>query len=181
MPSEILRRPVFSRPLLALAATLLLGMSQPDPVEANGDDSAKIAVTTALAEDFLRAFAARNFERVEELLAPDARIQWAWLGDQDSELESFSVEEWLARVTESTAGLDDFQVEILESNALAFDDGVSVSVRFRMLGSVGGGRFVNDGVDTLSFAQIDGQWRIVLSSSIEKLVFVRPTGSTTNP
>lgn len=174
MIQETLRAPELKISGLLLSL-VLVGAPHPLPAQdADVGELTDVEETSALAEDFLRAFAARDFERVRAILAPEARIQWAWLGGEAPQIESFEVDEWLARVTESTAPLDDFQVEILGSNALAFDDGVSVSVRFRMLGAVGGGRFVNDGVDTLSFAQIEGQWRIVLSNSIEKLVFLRP-------
>lgn len=124
--------------------------------------------------EFLEAFAARDYSRVEALLAPDAKIQWAWVEDP-IELELFTVAEWLARISESTAMLDSLEVEILDHRASALPsataDAVSVSVRFRMIGTVGGRRFHNDGVDTLAFVRRDGTWRIVLSSSIEQLVF----------
>lgn len=151
--------------MLFLAA---LGMSAL-PVAAD-----PVGETGAIAREFLQSFCAKDMKKVASYFAPGARVQRARLEGTTPVVETFDAAAWIAEAGPSIADLQDFKIEVLEHAGLDFGEGVTVSVRFRATGAVGGGTFVNNGVDTFSFAKIDGAWRIVLYNSYEKLVFSKP-------
>lgn len=165
------RGPIVNRRVVALACGLLLAVL---PVSAAPDDAE--AASAGLAREFMAAFAAKDMERVGAMFAPNAVVQRARLGDGEPELVQLEVADWLVEAADGIDGVQDFRIEVLDSASLAFDDGVTVSVRFRATGSVGEGMsFVNDGVDTFSLVSVGGAWRIVLYNSFEKLRFAGAT------
>lgn len=135
--------------------------------------------TVKIAREFLQVFCAKDMTKVATYFAPGARVQRARLEGATPVVETFDAAAWVAEAGPSIADLQDFKIEILEDSGLDFGEGTTVegttvSVRFRATGAVGGGSFVNNGVDTFSFAKIDGAWRIVLYNSYEKLIFNKP-------
>lgn len=147
------------------------------PASSAGAEAADPAALEATAEEFLAAFAEKNLDRVDDLLAEGALIQRARLESDGPELVTFTAAEWLAESGPAIAGIEEFRIEPLSTTVLDFGAGATVSVRFRATGRVGGGHFVNEGVDTFSFAQVDGAWKIVLYQSLEQLVFHQATDS----
>jgi len=168
--AEELGRPI-ARKFLMFSLLLLLvipgGGAAAESPEVDG--SVKDAI--ASAEAFLQAFTTKDMEKVGAFFAPGAVVQRARLGEAAPEIASFGVAEWLAEAGESIDSVEDFRIEPLGSTGLSFGAGVTVSIHFRATGSVPGGTFTNDGVDSFSFAEIDGSWKIVLYNSMEKLTF----------
>lgn len=164
-PVRALRAALLSTLVAAVIAAAVL------PAHAAGDTGPPEEVAVSLARDFLSAFAAKDLDRVASMFAPTAHVQRARVATEPPELAQFATAtDWLAEAGRGIQSVRDFEIEVLETSALAFDGGVNVAVRFRATGSVGEGvRFVNDGVDTFSMARADGAWRIVLYNSFEKL------------
>lgn len=133
-----------------------------------------VGETATIAREFLESFCAKDMKKVATYFAPGARVQRARLEGTTPVVETFDAAAWIAEAGPSIADLQDFKIEVIEHAGLDFGEGATVSVRFRATGAVGGGSFVNNGVDTFSFAKIDGVWRIVLYNSYEKLIFSKP-------
>ncbi|MEM8932396.1 MAG: nuclear transport factor 2 family protein [Acidobacteriota bacterium] len=165
-------RPSTRRIVIFSIAALILCSASTASAQRDSDAGSGLVEATARAEAFFRAFTAKDMERVESFFAPDARVQRARLGDGAAEIEAFDLATWLAEAGPSIAPLRDFAIEVLGRSGASFGDGVTVSLHFRATGAVGGGTFTNDGVDTFSFVNVDGVWKIALYQSIEKLVFV---------
>ncbi|MEM9555158.1 MAG: nuclear transport factor 2 family protein [Acidobacteriota bacterium] len=136
------------------------------------DDAVDRQALIAEAEGFLAAFQAKDMERVGSYFAPGARVQRARLAAGGAPtIESFDAPTWLAGAGASIAGIQGFEIRTLDTAVADFGAGATVTIHFRATGDVGVGRFVNDGVDSFSFAQVDGAWKVLLYNSMEKLTF----------
>ena len=165
------RAPLVALRLAVVAGARLLAGAPPAAAEDVAADA-----PAALAREFMAAFAAKDLERVGAMFAPDAVVQRARLGGETPEVVQFQAADWLAEAGEGIGGVRDFRIEVLDTESVAFDGGVTVSVQFRATGSVGEGGFVNDGVDTFSLVPAGDGWRILLYNSFEKLRFAGAGG-----
>ena len=131
-----------------------------------------IAAAEKVATDFLEVFAQKDIDTVAALFAPGALVQRARLTEGAPEVASFDAQEWAEDARNGIAGVEDFKMEILDVASASFGEGVTVSVQFRATGRVGENTFfINNGVDSFSMIRIDGEWRIILYNSMEKLEF----------
>ncbi|MCP4661902.1 MAG: nuclear transport factor 2 family protein [bacterium] len=147
--------------VLATAGVLGAAESQPPAVS-----------PSEVAEKFLKAFERKDIDAVVSLFAPGALVQRARVTETEPEFAHFGVEEWAAGAQQGIAGIHDFKIEIIETKAVGFGEGTTVSVHSRATGQVGENTFVvNDAVDSFSMTHVDGEWRILLYNSVEKLVF----------
>lgn len=150
----------------ALLALLVAPAAGAETADAPGEPE-------ALARSFLEHFQQKDFDTLRGLFAPGALVQAARLGnDAEMRVVPFTVDSWTADASNGISAVRNFEMKILDVSSLGFDGGVTVSVRFQATGEVGESiRFVNNGVDSFSFIQHEGEWKIILYNSIEKLVF----------
>jgi len=142
--------------LLPWGATSLLAEDDHDPEQ--------------WARHFMELFEAQDLDTIATLFAPGALVQRARLGGEAPEFAHFAAAAWVADTREGIAAVEDFKMEVLEVTSLGFGEGTTVCVRFRATGRVGENRFfINNGVDSFSFSQMGGEWKIVLYNSMEKL------------
>ena len=152
--------------LLWIVGSLITGSLPTPSVEAEEASPATVA------EEFMRAFAAKDLDAVIEMFAPGALVQRARLGDAAPEVAHFEAVQWAEQAGRGIGAVQDFRIEILETSTLTFGEGATVSVRFRATGKVGEqASFINDGVDTFSLVRDGDGWKIVLYNSMEKLRF----------
>lgn len=161
-----------SRPLasvvLLFAVVASVGLPG-SPLAADEDSEA----AEKLATHFLEVFAQKDIDTVAALFAPGALVQRARLTEGAApDLAKFDAQEWAEDARSGIAGVEDFKMEILDVASASFGDGITVSVQFRATGRVGEDTFfINNGVDSFSMTRIDGEWRIILYNSMEKLEF----------
>ncbi|MEE8587564.1 MAG: nuclear transport factor 2 family protein [Acidobacteriota bacterium] len=165
----------FNQPMRRLARTMLLALAAGAAL--GGSTAGKAAQPKSpveVAVQFLQSFADKDMETVRSLFAPGALVQRARLSGQGGppELASFQAGPWADESERGVAQVQDFKIEVLETNQIGFGEGQTVSLRFRATGKVGNGMaFVNNGVDTFSLVQVEGAWRILLYNSIEQFQF----------
>jgi len=150
--------------VLTVASVALLGA--PLAADEGNKDAEQVATR------FLEVFAQKDIDTVSALFAPGALVQRARLTEEGPELARFGAQEWAEDARNGIAGVQDFRIEILDVASASFGEGVTVSVQFRATGRVGEtASFINNGVDSFSLTRIDGEWRILLYNSMEKLEF----------
>lgn len=155
--------------LFLVVLTCLMSLAPPLTAQA-GDDGAQAA--EEVATRFLQLFAEKDLDAVDALFAPAALVQRARLTDELPELAAFGAREWADDARQGIASVEDFKIEVLDVTSLSFGEGITVSVLFRATGRVGESTFfINNGVDTFSLVEMEGDWRIVLYNSMEKLEF----------
>jgi len=161
------QRPHLQLFLLLAVATALVCVGFPAAA-----DSAATGSPEEVATRFLKAFEQKDIDTVVSLFAPGALVQRARLTEAAPELAHFGAQEWAEDAKSGIAGVQDFKIEVLEISSLSFDEGTTVSVRFRATGRVGENSFfINHGVDSFSLTRIEGEWRVLLYNSMEKLEF----------
>lgn len=125
-----------------------------------------------VATRFLRAFEKKDFQTLRTLFAPGAVVSTVNLAHDGPPAVAYkTVDEWLEQAQKELAPVTSIQLEMLDTSALSFDQGATVSVRFRATGKAGDQSFTNNGIDTYSLTRIDGTWRILRYGTFELLEF----------
>lgn len=152
---------------------LLSALGAPVSSVAADEGDTKMAETQTaeeLATHFLEIFAQKDIDTVSTMFAPGALVQRARLSDGPPELVSFEAQAWAEDARQGIASVEDFKIEVLDVVSASFGEGITVSVQFRATGRVGENTFfINNGVDSFSFIQMGGEWKIALYNSMEKL------------
>lgn len=126
----------------------------------------------AVATRFLQAFEKKDFRAIRALFAPGAVVSTVNLERNGPPTVAYkTVDEWIAQAEKELAPVTFTKVETLETSALGFDQGATVSVRFRATGKAGNASFTNNGIDTYSLTLVDGDWRILRYGTFELLEF----------
>jgi ketosteroid isomerase-like protein len=127
---------------------------------------------TEVAHEFLRAFEKKDWATVRTLFAPNAVVSTVSLTrDGQPQVAYVTAGEWLAQIEKELAPVTSIKLELLDTSALAFEQGATVSVRFRSTGKAGEQSFTNNGIDTYSLTPAEGTWRIVRYGTFELLEF----------
>jgi hypothetical protein len=135
-------------------------------------DTAKPGSPAEVATRFLRSLEKKDFQTLRTLFAPGAVASTVNLSRSGPPaLAHATGEEWVQGIEKEFAGVDTIKIEILDVETLDFDQGATVSIRFRATGTAGAKSFTNDGVDTYAMVSVDGAWKIVQYSYIELLEF----------
>lgn len=130
------------------------------------------ATPTATATRFLQAFEKKDFQAIRALFAPGAVVSTVNLERNGKPTVAYkTVDEWIAQTEKELAPVTFTGVETLDTSALSFDQGATVSVRFRATGKAGNASFTNNGIDTYSLTLVDGDWRILRYGTFELLEF----------
>ncbi len=76
----------------------------------------------------------------------------------------------MAQAEKELAPVTEIAITLLDTSTLSFDQGATVSVRFRSAGKLGAqASFTNNGIDTYSMTQVGGAWRILRYGTFELL------------
>jgi hypothetical protein len=168
--------PRVSRTLAALALAFLLcafsaGHSEGYAAEAPASPAGE-ETPLAVATRFARAFEKQDFAVVRALFAPDAMVSRVALSrDGEPRFYRFSSTAWLEDAERNHVHLRDVRLEILDSATQSLEQGAVVSMRYRFSGRAGNRSFVSDGIDTYSLVRMNGSWRVLQYSYIEKIEF----------
>lgn len=155
-------RKVLSCPSIIVVAAFLVCLP--------GLAGAQDAAPAEIAVRFLRAFEQKDFATVRLLLTDDATIVRTVLSRTAApEVRQFSARAWADEAERTHAYLRDLQLDLLETAESRIDQGAVVSLRYRFTGKAGNTPFVSDGIDTYSMIPVQGQWRILQYSYIERL------------
>jgi hypothetical protein len=127
---------------------------------------------TEVAHQFLRAFEKKDWATIRTLFAPNAVVSTVNLTrDGQPQVAYSTAEEWLAQIEKELAQVSSIKLELVDTSVLSFDQGASVSVRFRSSGKAGEQSFTNNGIDTYSLTPAGGSWRILRYGTFELLDF----------
>lgn len=160
--ASVLRGLVFAA---ALAAPLAAPMAAQAPPVAPG-------APAAVAQRFLQAFEKKDFQAIRALFAPGAVVSTVNLERNGPPTVAYkTLDEWIVQAEKELAPVTFTRVETLDTSALSFDQGATVSVRFRATGKAGNASFTNNGIDTYSLTLVDGDWRILRYGTFELLEF----------
>lgn len=125
---------------------------------------------------FVRAFETRDFATVRSLLADDATIVRVSLSRTAApQVQRFSARAWADEAERNHAYLRDLRLDLLETSESRVEPGAVVSLRYRFTGKAGSASFVSDGIDTYALIPVDGRWRVLQYSYIERLE-MQPAG-----
>ena len=159
------------RILAALALSLLSAIPEGYSAEARGS-SAERETPLAVVTRFARAFEKQDFAVVRALFAPGAMVSRVALSREgEPRFYRFSATAWLEDAERNHVHLRDVRLEILDSATESLEQGAVVSLRYRFSGRAGNRSFVSDGIDTYSLVRVDGSWRVLQYSYIEKIEF----------
>jgi len=123
-----------------------------------------------VAHQFLRAFEKKDWATVRSLFAPNAVVSTVDLAKEGAPTVGYlPVDQWIAQTEKELAPVTAIQIDLLDTSTLSFDQGATVSVRFRSHGKAGERSFTNNGIDTYSMAQVGGAWRILRYGTFELL------------
>lgn len=152
---------------LALAALL----ATPWPHRAAFAESSQDAAgPAAVARQFLRAFEKKDWAAVRTLFAPEAVVSTVMLAREGGPTVAYlTAEQWLAQTEKEMAPVTFVALDLIDTSVLSFDQGATVSVRFRSTGKIGERSFTNNGIDTYSLTQSGGTWRILRYGTFELL------------
>ena len=153
---------------LVLAAALAAPAMPVEAAEAAKAPAAPAAVATR----FLQAFEKKDFQAIRALFAPGAVVSTVNLERNGAPTVAYkTVDEWIAQTEKDLAPVTITGIETLDTSALSFDQGATVSVRFRATGKAGNASFTNNGIDTYSLTLVDGDGRILRYGTFELLEF----------
>ena len=125
---------------------------------------------------FVRAFEARDFDTVRSLLADDATIVRVSLSRTAApQVQRFSARAWADEAERTHAYLRDLRLDLLETAESRLEQGAVVSLRYRFTGKAGNSPFASDGIDTYSLIPVEGRWRVLQYSYVERLE-MKPAG-----
>lgn len=125
-----------------------------------------------VATRFLRAFEKKDFATVRSLFAPGAVASTVNLQKSGPPQIAYQTgEEWVEAISKELAGVDTIKIDFLGVETLEFDQGATVSIRFRATGKAGDKSFTNDGIDTYAMIRADDAWKVLQYSYIELLEF----------
>lgn len=159
---------------VALAAALVAGLIPGPLFAADAADAAEKAggEPADVAARFLQAFGKKDFQTLRTLFAPGAVVSTVNLARSGAPTVAYkTAEEWLEQTQKELAPITSIELKTLDTSALSFDQGATVSVRFRATGKAGESSFTNDGIDTYSMTRVDGAWRILRYGTFELLEF----------
>lgn len=125
-----------------------------------------------VAKRFLQLFEKKDFAAVRGLFAPGAVVSTVELSrTEPPKVGQKAAGEWIDQISKELEPVTFKGIEVLETSTLAFDQGATVSIRFRSSGKAGEHTFTNEGIDTYSLTKVDGAWRIVRYGTFERLEF----------
>jgi hypothetical protein len=153
--------------VLILMAVLGLFVSPAATLAAEAENT-----PSAVAHQFLRAFEKKDWATLRTLFAPNAVVSTVDLAHEGSpEVAYLTAEQWLAQTEKELQPVTSIALDLLDTSTLSFDQGATVSVRFRSQGKTGEKAFTNNGIDTYSMIRTGGVWRIVRYGTFERLEF----------
>ncbi len=125
-----------------------------------------------VAKRFLQLFEKKDFAAIRGLFAPGAVVSTVDLSrTEPPQVGQKAAGEWIDQIAKELEPVTFNKIEALETSTLAFDQGATVSIRFRSSGKAGDHTFTNEGIDTYSLTKVDGAWRIVRYGTFERLEF----------
>lgn len=150
---------------------VLAAVSIPAPLSAESRQAVD-EMPAAVADRFLQAFAKKDFQTIRTLFAPGAVVSVINLARQGSHDVSYMTpDQWMGEAEKSLGGVTFTGFEQLDTSTLSFDQGATVSVRFRATGKAGDHAFTGNGIDTYSMIKVDGAWRILRYGTFELIDF----------
>ena len=151
-------------------ATALVALWAPGAALA---DEAQGGGPAEVAHQFLRAFEKQDWAAVRSLFAPNAVVSTVNLAREGEPTVAYlTAEQWSAQAEKELAPVTAIALELLDTSVLSFDQGATVSVRFRSTGKMGEeASFTNNGIDTYSMTRVGGTWRILRYGTFELLEF----------
>lgn len=149
--------------IAGLAAAALLCTVAPGWAQPAAETPSQVATR------FLLSFEKQDFPAVRSLFAPGALVSSvSYSKDGAAHAEQSPAGAWLDLASTEMAHVEEFKIDILKTSELSFAEGATVSIRFHASGRAGGA-FNVEGIDTYSMVRIDGAWRILQYSYIERL------------
>jgi hypothetical protein len=128
---------------------------------------------TEVAHQFMRAFEKKDWAALRTFFAPNAVVSTVNLAREGAPTVAYlTAEQWVAQAEKEMAPVTAISLSLLDTSVLSFDQGATVSVRFRSTGKLGEKQsFTNNGIDTYSMTQVGGAWRILRYGTFELLDF----------
>ena len=128
---------------------------------------------TEVAHQFLRAFEKKDWAALRALFAPNAVVSTVNLAREGGPTVAYlTVEQWFAQTEKEMAPVTFTALKVLDTSVLSFDQGATVSVRFRSSGKLGEKQsFTNNGIDTYSMTRVGDAWRILRYGTFELIDF----------
>lgn len=170
-------------PQVALAVWLLgqgALVAQSAPLQAEDVSTGEEPVAVALR--FARAFEKKDFATMRSLLTENATIVRTALSRTAApQIQRSSASAWADEAERNHAFLRDLRLDVLAAMESRLDQGAVVNLRYRFTGKAGKTPFVSDGIDTYLLIAVQGRWRILQYSYLERLeLFPGVQGSPTS-
>ena len=156
----------------AACAILLAALLAPALTASADAEKAQPGSPAEVATQFLQSLGAKDFRTMRSLLAPGAVASTVNLSRSGPPQIAYSTgEEWVQGIEKEFAPVNSIKIDLLKVETLEFDQGATVSIRFRATGTAGDKSFTNEGIDTYAMVRVDGAWKILQYSYIELLEF----------